>query len=63
MLASCLGDTSAPVRAEAAAALARFGPDAADAIPALRKARQDANEQVRHAADYALERIEPGADK
>jgi hypothetical protein len=42
------------VRAEAARVLARFGPLAAESLPALRKAVFDPAEEVRRAASDAI---------
>jgi len=46
------------VRASAAAALGQLGPDASEAIPALREALEDSRPLVRSLADDALRRIE-----
>lgn len=53
------GDQTWLVRLRAAQALARIGPDAKGAIPALRKALKDEKEQVRTHAASALAGIEP----
>lgn len=47
-------------RREAAEVLAEMGPAAKDAVPALRAALEDEDEDLRRAAAAALERIEPG---
>ena len=50
-------DRDPTVRAEAALALMKIGPDARDAAPALAEAQKDANPTVRQYAAKALERV------
>ena len=54
-----LEDNEAAVRRSAAAALARIGPAAGDAIPALLRAAVDVDAEVRKEAAEALSRIDP----
>jgi HEAT repeat protein len=60
---TALADAEAEYRAEAALAIAAIGPDAAAAVPALRKnlADESAAPAVRYAAAFALGRIGPAA--
>ena len=57
-----LDDAHAGVRAEAAMALARRGPEGSDAVPALKQHQKDPDERVRKEVAEALWRIgaEPG---
>ena len=48
----------AGVRSAAVLALLKIGPDAKEAVPALRKAQKDKDVKVRTYATKALERIE-----
>jgi HEAT repeat protein len=48
-------------REKAAVALAKLGPGAKDAVPALMKALDDPEEDVRRRIPYALGRIGPAA--
>jgi HEAT repeat protein len=56
-LIACLSDRSAPVRSTSAGVLARIGPDARAAIPALRAALNDDDVAVSYTARKALEQI------
>ncbi len=61
-LTGALRDEDAFVRRDAAQALARIGPDARDAAPALTTAAlKDRNLHVRKAAAQALKQIDPDA--
>lgn len=60
-LIESLADPQAPTRIEAAQALARIGPPAADAVPALTTALADGDPDVRLAAARALGQIGPAA--
>jgi HEAT repeat protein len=50
----------AQMRAAAAEALGKIGPEAKEAVPVLREALEDKDEGVRQAAAEALQRIQPG---
>jgi HEAT repeat protein len=56
---TCVGTgvASTPVRIAAAGALGQIGPDAKDAVPALREMQQDSNRAVSRAANMAIQRI------
>jgi HEAT repeat protein len=56
------GDGPALVRARAAQALGRLGPEARAAAPALGEALDDADSSVRHSAAFALGRLGRGAE-
>lgn len=56
-LVAALADKESTVRVGAAEALARWGPAARSAIPALERATQDAEWAVKNAAQRALERV------
>lgn len=60
-LARDLKSSKSNVRAHAAADLARLGPEAAEAVPALIAALQDESAAVRHEALNAIDRIGPAA--
>src|SRR4029077_13066409 len=63
-LTAALKDEDAFVRRDAAHALGKFGPDAADATPALTAAAlRDHNAHVRKAAADAVKQIDPAAAK
>jgi HEAT repeat protein len=63
-LTTALKDEDAFVRRDAAKALGKLGPDAADAAPALAAAAlKDHNTHVRKAAADALKQIDPAAAK
>jgi HEAT repeat protein len=53
------GWSASQCRAEAARSLGRIGPEAAVAVPALRRALQDPDARARKAATEALKKIEP----
>ena len=53
-LVACLADPQMVTRREAAWALMRLGPDAKDAVPALEKALDDQEADVKNAARRAL---------
>jgi HEAT repeat protein len=53
-LTNALADEDAAVRAAAATALGAYGPAAESALPALRKATKDADEQVQREAGRAI---------
>lgn len=57
ILIAALSDSSAAMRATAAASLSPFGERAAAAIPALQAAIRDTNEMVQHEVRDALARI------
>ena len=52
-----------PASRQAALALSAIGPVAKQAVPALKEALNDENQDVREAAAYALEAIEPAKPK
>jgi HEAT repeat protein len=54
-----LKDKSGEVRKDSAIGLGSFGPQARDAIAALKEAQHDKDTRVREAAGVALSRIEP----
>jgi HEAT repeat protein len=56
-LAAALFDTEPEVRAAAATALGRIGPEARSAVPGLEALSGDGNEAVRKAAEAALAAI------
>ena len=56
-LAGVFTDKDPKVRREAAMSLAKSGPAAKSAVPALKKALKDGNREVRDAANIALRRI------
>ena len=58
-LAEALRDDSEYVRHDAATASAKFGPDAGEAVPALRAALKDRDHNVRRAAETALKKVAP----
>jgi HEAT repeat protein len=63
-LTTALKDEDAFVRRDAAHALGKFGPDAADATPVLTAAAlRDHNAHVRKAASDAVKKIDPAAAK
>lgn len=61
-LVRTLDDPDANARVQAANALARLGPAAADAVPALTEALDDPDPLVRQAAARALGQIGPAAE-
>ncbi len=63
-LVEALKDEDAAVRSAAAAALGSFSPDAAQsAVPALRKAAADSNEDVAREAGVALVKLQSSERK
>jgi HEAT repeat protein len=58
-LTAALKDDNSFVRRDAAATLAKFGPEARAAVPSLLVARRDRQRSVRRAAEAALARIMP----
>jgi HEAT repeat protein len=60
-LVNTLNDPNPRVRAEAARALARIGPEATEAVPALIARLDDPDEEVRQAAARALGQVGPAA--
>ncbi len=60
-LISTLNDPNPRVRAEAARALARIGPEAKEAVPALVARLDDPDDDVRQAAARALGQVGPAA--
>jgi HEAT repeat protein len=58
-LGNSLTNSQAGDRATVCTFLGRIGPPAATAIPALRKALQDSDAEVRRRAEVALSRIDP----
>ncbi|MES1213802.1 MAG: HEAT repeat domain-containing protein [Singulisphaera sp.] len=60
-LITTLNDANPRVRAEAARALARIGPEAKEAVPALIARLEDPDEEVRQAAARALGQVGPAA--
>jgi HEAT repeat protein len=62
-LVELLGDPKATTRWSAALTLYAIGPDAKDAVPALTKALKDPSMSVAQSAQYALKRIQAGAEK
>jgi HEAT repeat protein len=60
-LIKALGDTNFVIRIVAARSLARFGTNAADAVPALLRLLSDPNPRVRPDATNALRKIKPEA--
>jgi HEAT repeat protein len=59
VLVKALGDSEAMARRHAAESLGRLGPLAKPAVPALKAALKDPDDDVQAAAAAALERIEP----
>ena len=57
ILVAALQDSSAAMRATAAASLSQFGSRAASAVPGLQAALRDTNEMVQHEVRDALARI------
>ncbi|HVU87244.1 MAG TPA: HEAT repeat domain-containing protein [Pirellulales bacterium] len=60
-LVKTLDDPNPRVRAEAARALARIGPEATEAVPALMARLDDPDEDVRQASARALGQVGPAA--
>ncbi len=60
-LITTLNDANPRVRAEAARALARIGPEAKEAVPALIARLDDPDEEVRQASARALGQVGPAA--
>jgi HEAT repeat protein len=56
-LVDALKDKAPPVRQAAAIALGLIGPEAKDAIPALRETQKDSDRAVSRAANQAIQRI------
>jgi HEAT repeat protein len=62
-LIATLGDADPDVRTLAALSLGAIGPPAAEALPALKAAAGDSNENVKKVAEMAIRSIEGGAGR